>query len=305
MTGENKTSKEKPLKKEEGEARPEKGKPSPGRSAEGRAAKRPEASQPGKPVPAKVQAPAAKTPESKPGQPALASPAQAKPVYEAPKKGDASGEAQAGKPGEKTKPIPGARILLFNRWEISGVVVNDLGLRKYINLVPIVVPRTGGKYGSGRSQKDRMPIVERFMNRLMVSGHRGKKHKLTSGRHTGKIPKLYNIVKEAFIIIEKKTNQNPLQILVNALENSALLEEVASYRLGGIIARNAVITSPQRRLDLALRHLTQGIYRSSFRNRQSLASVIASELVAASSNDSKSFAVSERNRIEREAEGAR
>ena len=96
-----------------------------------------------------------------------------------------------------------------------------------------------------------------------------------------------------------------VQVLVKAVENSALLEEVASYRLGGIIARNSVITSPQRRLDLALRHLTQGIHRSSFRNRKSLSEVIADELIAASENDPKSFAILERNRIEKEAEGAR
>jgi ribosomal protein S7 len=33
--------------------------------------------------------------------------------------------------------------------------------------------------------------------------------------------------------------------------------------------------------------------------------VIADELIAASNNDPKSFAVSERNRMEKEAEGAR
>jgi small subunit ribosomal protein S7 len=139
----------------------------------------------------------------------------------------------------------------------------------------------------------------------MVSGHRGKKHKITSGPNVGKTPRLYNTIKEAFIIIEKRTNQNPVQVLVGAIENSALLEEVASYRLGGIIARNSVIASPQRRLDLALRHLTQGIFRSSFRRKKSLAAVIAEDLIAAYNNDSKSFAVSERNRIEKEAEGAR
>ncbi len=199
----------------------------------------------------------------------------------------------------------GLNLLLFNRWDTSQVRVNDAGLRGYINLECMPVPRTGGKYGSGGFQKNRMPIVERFMNKLMVSGHRGKKHKLTSGPNVGKTSMLYRTMKQAFGIIEKKTKQNPVQVLVGAIENSAVLEEVASYRLGGIIARNSVITSPQRRLDLALRHLTQGMHRSSFRNRQSLASVIANDLIAAYNNDSKSFAVSEKKRMEKEAEGAR
>jgi small subunit ribosomal protein S7 len=150
-----------------------------------------------------------------------------------------------------------------------------------------------------------MHLIERFMNKLMVSGHRGKKHKITSGPNVGKTARLYNTMKNALEIIEKKTNKNPVQVMVTAVENSALLEEVASYRLGGIIARNSVISSPQRRLDIALRHLSQGIFRASFRSKQSLASVIATEMIAASENDNKSFAVSERNRIEREAEGAR
>ena len=196
-------------------------------------------------------------------------------------------------------------MLLFNRWDTSGVTVRDAGLRGYINLDFLAVPRTGGKYGPGAFQKNRMSIVERFMNRLMVAGHRGKKHKITSGENVGKTPRLYNAMKESFEIIEKRTKQNPVQVLVGAIENSALLEEVASYRLGGIIARNSVITSPQRRLDLALRHLTQGIFRTSFRNRRSLPNVIAEELIAAYNNDSKSFAVSERKRMEKEAEGAR
>ncbi len=226
--------------------------------------------------------------------PPASSPEQAKPV--------SSASDDAEKPG---KPAWDAKTLLFNRWDISDAVVSDLGLKSYMNLTPIIVPRTGGKYGPKRGQKYKVPIVERFMNKLMVSGHRGKKHKLTSGHHVGKIPNLYNQVKEAFIIIEKRTSKNPIQVLVTAVENSALLEEVASYRLGGTIARNSVITSPQRRLDIALKHLTQGIYRSSFRSKQSLARVIANDLIAASTNDPKSFAVSERNRIEREAEGAR
>ena len=250
-------------------------------------------------------------------------------------RGKAPQGAPQGKPPEKNapeksaperKPLPDARpaaldegkakpdqasvcrsagLLLFNRWDLSGIEVSDAGLKAYINLTCLPVPRTGGKYGHVAFQKNRMSVVERFMNKLMVTGHRGKKHKITSGRHAGKVPMLYKTVKEAFMIIEKRTKQNPVQVLVGALVNAGPLEEVASYRLGGIIARNSVVTSPQRRLDLALRHLTQGIYRTSFKNKKPLASVIADELIAAFSNDSKSFAVSEKNRLEKEAEGAR
>jgi small subunit ribosomal protein S7 len=240
--------------------------------------------------------PGAEKPHEKPQE----APKEEKPG-EAPKKQAQAIESPAG----AEKPAWGVKTLLFNRWDTSDVKVEDPGIRGYVNLTPLVVPRTEGKYGPPQFQKNRMPIVERFMNKLMIPGHRGKKHKLTSGRNVGKTHKLYKSLKEAFTIIEKRTSKNPVQVLVKAVENSALLEEVASYRLGGIIARNSVITSPQRRVDLALRHLTQGIYKSSFRNRQRLANVIASELIAASENDPKSFAILERNRIEKEAEGAR
>jgi small subunit ribosomal protein S7 len=208
-------------------------------------------------------------------------------------------------PAPQPKPSHAVSMLIFNRWDTTQVEVRDLGLKSHISVSGLAVPRTGGRLGTNSIGKNRMPIVERFMNKLRVNGHRGRKHKITSGQHVGNTMTLYNEVKEAFIIIEKKTKQNPVQVLVGAIENSALLEEVASYRLGGIIARNSVVTSPQRRLDLALRHLTQGIYRASFRNRLKLHDVIANELIAAFNSDSKSFAISERNRIEKEAEGAR
>lgn len=198
-----------------------------------------------------------------------------------------------------------SKILLFNRWDVSGVKVSDKGLERHLNIRPIIVPRTGGLFSTTQFHKSKMSIVERFINRLMVPGHRGKKHKLTSGGCPSSKNAIYLCVKKSFEIIEKRTGKNPVQVLVNAIENSAMLEEIAAYRLGGIIARQAVVTAPQRRADMALRHLTQGIYKANFKSRKKLEENIADELIAAANNDPKSFAVNERNRIEKEAEGAR
>jgi len=195
-------------------------------------------------------------------------------------------------------------MLLFGKWNMSEVTVEDPGLMKYINLKPIVVPRTFGRR-SGDFRKNQMNIVERFMNKLMVTGHRGKRHKVTSGMFPGNYQTIMSETIKAFEIIEQKTKKNPVQTLVKAIENAALYEEITAYQLGGIIARKAVITSPQRRVDLALRLLTQGIYSSSFKKNKSLGEVIASELLSAASNDSKTLAIRERTRIEKEAEGAR
>jgi len=197
------------------------------------------------------------------------------------------------------------KLLLFNKWDLSQVNVEDAGLKGIINLEPVIIPQTYGRHSSTEFHKSKMNIVERFINRLRVPGHRGKKHQITSGQCPKNSEILYKSMKDAFDIIEKKTDKNPVQVLVSAIENSAIIEEVASYRLGGIIARKAVIVSPRRRLALALRFLTQGIYKKNFKNKMKLSAVIADELLAAASGDTKAFAVSEKNRLEREAEGAR
>jgi len=198
-----------------------------------------------------------------------------------------------------------SKILLFNRWSTDGVQVNDVGLKNKINLKPVIVPRSGGKYAPISFHKNDMNIVERFINRLYVPGHKGKKHQIASGECVGQSIVVMTAVKKAFELIEKQTNKNPVQVLVDALINAAPFEEVAAYRLGGIIARKAIVVSPQRRLDLALRLVTQDIFRSTFRNKTTLAEAMAKELVSIASNDPKTRAIMERTRLEKEAEGAR
>lgn len=196
-------------------------------------------------------------------------------------------------------------ILLFNRWDFSGVEVRDPGLKRYINLKPVIVPKTSGRYGTLSIHKPKMSVVERFINKMFVPGHRGKKHKLSSGHVVGNYQKVFRSLKEAFEIIERKTKSNPIEVLVAAIENGALYEEVMGYRLGGIIARKAVVVSPQRRLDISLRLISQNIFSKTFKNRKSLAQVIADELIEIANNDQRNNVIRERHRIEREAEGAR
>lgn len=196
-------------------------------------------------------------------------------------------------------------LKLFNRWGFD-VEVQDLGLKPYINLNPIVVPKTGGRYSQQKFHKSKMNIVERFVNKLMVSGHRGKKHFLSSGRNVGKTQTIFNLIKEVFEKLEKKTNKNPIEILVRAIENAALREEITSYRMGGIVVRKAVITSPQRRVDKALTVITQSAYREAFGKKISMVDTLVNEIFYAYQNDaSKSKAIKEKERIEREAGGSR
>lgn len=195
---------------------------------------------------------------------------------------------------------------LFDKWSTAEVKVNDKGLERYIGLRPVIVPRSSGRYSSSQHGKSRINIVERLITKMMVPGHRSRKHVISSDVTSGKYTKEYNAIKAAFETIEAKTKKNPVEVLVRAIENAALREEIAAYQVGGIIVRRAVVTSPQRRMDLALRTITQAAYRKSFGKGVKIAVVLANELMAASENDaSKSEAVKERERIEREAEGAR
>ncbi len=90
------------------------------------------------------------------------------------------------------------------------------------------------------------------------------------------------------------------------MENAALREEITSFQVGGIIVRKAVITSPQRRVDLALRLIAQGAYQKSFGKDINTARALADELLAAYEyNPQKSHAIREKERIERESMSSR
>jgi small subunit ribosomal protein S7 len=199
-----------------------------------------------------------------------------------------------------------SKLKLFDKWDIEKISVNDPGLKDYINLKPMIIPKSFGKYSGKQFHKSQMNIVERLMNHLFVAGHRGKKHRITSGRNVGKTFKVMEIVKETLEILEKRTKKNPVEVLVTAVENAALREEVTSFQVGGIIVRKAVITSPQRRVDLALRLITQGSYQKAFKTSQKMSQCLADEIFAAYNYDpQKSHAIKEKERLEREAGGAR
>jgi small subunit ribosomal protein S7 len=199
-----------------------------------------------------------------------------------------------------------SEIKIFGRWSTKDVKVKDIGLEKYINLQPVLIPRSGGRYAKQQFHKSKMNIVERLMNKLQVPGHRGKKHMLTSGRAVGKTLIHYKIVKKTFEKIEQQTKKNPIEVLVRAIENSALREEITQYQVGGIIVRRAVVTSPQRRVDLALSNIVQAAYRKAFGKKENMVDALTNEIIAAYNNDaSKSEAIKEKERIEKEAEGAR
>jgi len=207
---------------------------------------------------------------------------------------------------ENVKDEISGKIKMFGIWEMDDLVVDDPGLKDYISLRPVIVPRSGGRHGNKQFYKSKISLVERLMNHLFVSGHRGKKHLLSSGNQTGNVSANWKTMKETLTLLEKYTKKNPLQVLITAVENAALREEVTSFQVGGIMARKAVITSPQRRIDLAMRIISQTVKRKAHSNPKSLGVCLADELMACYNNDgSKSVIIKDKERIEREATGAR
>ncbi len=197
-------------------------------------------------------------------------------------------------------------IKIFGRWSTQGIMVNDLGLQRYINLEPKFLPKSFGRFSKKQFHRSKMNVVERLMGKLMVPGHRGKKHVISSGRAVGKYQTCYKIMKGTFEKIEQITKKNPVEVLVRAIENSAVREEIAAYQVGGIIVRRAVITSPQRRVDIAIKNIVQASFRKSFGKKETIVGALTNEIVAAYNRDpSKSDSIRERDRHEKEAEGAR
>ena len=197
-------------------------------------------------------------------------------------------------------------LKLFNRWSSAGLEVADPGLKNYINLKPTIIPRSRGRSAAQQFHKSNMHIIERLVTHMFVPGHRGKKHYVSSGACVGKTITIWRVINEAFEAVEKKTKVNPLEVFVRAIENAALREEITSFQLGGIMVRRAVITAPQRRVDLALRLIAQGAYHKSIGKTKTIADTLADEIIAAYNYDAaNSGAIREKERVEREASGAR
>ncbi|MCW4008283.1 MAG: 30S ribosomal protein S7 [Candidatus Bathyarchaeota archaeon] len=185
-------------------------------------------------------------------------------------------------------------IKLFQKWSFEGIEVKDPGLKRYLNLTPMVVPHSMGRHEHQRFRKANVNIVERLINDFM-----------RPGKNAGKKAKTTNIVKQAFEIIHLRTGRNPIEVLVRAVENSAPCEDTTRISYGGVVYHLSVDVSPQRRIDLALRHITEAARAASINSPRSIQEALADELILAANNDIKSVAVSKRHEIERIAQSSR
>ena len=196
-------------------------------------------------------------------------------------------------------------IKAFNKWSTAGISVADPGLKGHVGLEPKIVPKTGGRFAKQRFYKSKIFVVERLINKLMVPGHWGKKHKRTSYTASGRSMTAYNLVEKTFEVIEQRTKQNPVKVFVEALENAAQREEIISIEYGGARYPKAVECAPQRRIDVALRHFTQGAFSKAFNNKKTIVEALADEIIHAYNKSSMSTAVAKKYEIERQADSSR
>ena len=185
-------------------------------------------------------------------------------------------------------------IKLFGKWSFDGIHVEDPGLKQYISIKPIYVPHSMGRHEHGKFHKAKVSIIERLINNLM-----------RPGSSAGKKTRAINLIKNAFEIINIRTGQNPIQVLVTAVEKTSPGEDTTRISYGGIAYHMAVDISPQRRVDIALRFLSEGTRKQSFGNPKALDEYLADELVWAAKKDMKSYAVKKRNEMERIARSSR
>ena len=172
-----------------------------------------------------------------------------------------------------------------------------MALEDYIAVKPkyaVYVPHTAGRYQAKRFRKAQCPITERLACSLMMHG-----------RNNGKKLMAVRMVKHTFDIIHLLTDQNPIQIVVDAVINSGPREDATRIGSAGVVRRQAVDVSPLRRVNQAIWLITTGAREAAFRNIKTLPECLADELINAAKGSSNSYAIKKKDEIERVAKANR
>jgi len=183
---------------------------------------------------------------------------------------------------------------LFNKWSYENVAVGDVSLGDHIAKTASYVPHTSGRWQKKKFHKARIPIIERLTNGLMFKG-RGNGKKLQAVR----------LVKHTLEIINLLTDQNPIQVVVDAVSKAGPREDSTRVGSGGVVRRQAVDVSPMRRVNEAIYLMCKGARESAFRNLKTFPECLADELVNAAKGSSNSFAIKKKDEVERVAKANR
>ena len=201
-----------------------------------------------------------------------------------------AGAAEAADAADEESAVEGAE--LFGVWEVGEIEYGDPSTKRYLNVTPIA--HTMGRHASKQFEKSEISIVERLINRLMQTEE-----------NTGKKQRATNIVRDAFEQVHERTDENPIQVLVTAVENAAPREETVRLKYGGISVPKAVDVAPQRRVDEALKFIAQGTKNASYKSSTSAAEALAQELAGAADYDVGTYAINQKEERERVAAAAR
>ena len=216
---------------------------------------------------------------------------EATPEDEGAEEVDAEAEAEAESDADESESaVEGA--LLFGVWDVSKIEYSDPGTQRYLTVTPIA--HTMGRHASKQFEKSEISVVERLINRLMQTED-----------NTGKKQRATNIVRDAFEIVHERTDENPVQVLVTAVENAAPREETVRLKYGGISVPKAVDVAPQRRVDEALKYIAQGTKNASYKSSTDAADALARQLIGAANYDMEAYAISQKEERERVAAAAR
>jgi len=194
------------------------------------------------------------------------------------------------------------KLLLFRKWDLSDIEIQDRGLKNVISLRQSIMPLTFGRSALKRFNKADVNIVERLVNKLM---HFGKKYAKNTGRMAGKKIHAINTMKTAFDIIHLKTGKNPVEVLVRAVEHSAPNEDTTRIVYGGTVYHVSVDVAPVRRIDLALKFISDGVKEATFSNPKAIEEHLAEHLILAATNDPNAPSVKKKHELERIAQASR
>ena len=109
-------------------------------------------------------------------------------------------------------------------------------------------------------------LVTKLVNNIMLDGKKGVAQK---------------VVYDAFAIIEKKMDRNPLEVFTEALNNIMPSLEVKARRVGGATYQVPMEVRPERRQTLGLRWLTD---YSRKRSEKTMKERLAGEIMDACNN---------------------
>ena len=184
---------------------------------------------------------------------------------------------------EKTVAVPKAPVSewgpmtepkLFGKWSYADLKVKDPSLDGYMGFqqvrTQVYIPHTAGKYQTRGFRKVSCPIIERMVDSMMMHG-----------RNAGKKLMATKIVKQALEIIHLMSpeKENPLQVVLQAIENGGAREDSTRIQVGGVIKRQAVDVAPLRRVNQSIYLMCLGAREASFRKIKSIAECLAEEIM--------------------------